>query len=392
MAARAAARTCALAAVAAGVWLLAPAISAQPYLPAARDFEQPLPEVDRLAEDAQRGGEGHGEEGPVTHATGVIDAPARFDAVGLALEMRPLELRARPAGGEWSEWVEIANGDPAWFGGADELQVRTRGWRPEGTLHYVNVSGDSTPTEGLLTEAREAVNGAVVSAVGLLRAEPVGAAVPKPSVVSRRAWGAELERGGCEPREEASTGVVKGALVHHTVGSNAYSEAEAPGVVLAICRYHRNALNWNDIGYNALVDRFGNIYAGRAGGLGRAVIGAHAEGVNAQTTGVAVMGTHTKKPITKAAMGGLVRWLSWKLPEHGKNARGRPRILSSGGSTSRYPSGTVFRMKRIVGHRRTNLTACPGDALKRELDVLRRRAQARIEKYGGGSDAGGIGG
>jgi uncharacterized protein with LGFP repeats len=320
----------------------------------------------------------------------VIAAPARFDAVGLAKEMRPLELRAREAGGEWSEWSEIANGDPAWFGGADELQLRTRGWRPEGTLHYVNVSGDSTPAEGLLNDARGAVNGAIVSTAGLLSADPADAAGPKPEIVSRGAWGADLDPGGCPPRKKASIGRVKGALVHHTVGTNNYTEAEAPSVVLAICRYHRNALDWNDVGYNALVDRFGNIYAGRAGGLGKAVIGAHAEGVNAQTTGVAVMGTHTKKSVSKAAMDGLVNWLSWKLPQHSKNAKGRPRLVSAGGSTARYPAGHRFRMKRISGHRRTNLTECPGDALKRQLRALRNRTQALITSKGG-TDAGGVG-
>ena len=121
----------------------------------------------------------HHDHGPVTHRTGVIEAPAPFDAVGLARELRPLELRAREAGGEWSEWTEIANGDPAWFGGADELQLRTRGFRPTGTLHYVDVpdAGD----------------------------EPRGAAPAKPGIVSRREWGAERNSGGCEPRRSPTT-------------------------------------------------------------------------------------------------------------------------------------------------------------------------------------------
>ena len=394
-ASRAAVRLLALGSTVALGWLLAPALSAHQYLPGARDFEQPLTGVERVSEAAsatvtpRAGHDGHPGEGPVSYRSGVIVAPARFDAAGLARELRPLELRGRESGGEWSEWIEIANGDPAWFGGADELQLRTRGWRPHGTLHYVNVSGDSTPAEGALTGVRQAVNGAVVAAAGLLAVDAAAADPAEPDVVSRRAWGADLDRGGCEPRVRASYDQVKAAVVHHTVGSNNYSKAEAPSVVLAICRYHRNALNWNDIGYNALVDRFGTIYAGRDGGLGRAVIGAHAQGVNAQTTGVAVMGTHTNQAIGKPAMQGLTQWLAWKLVQHGQTTEGKAKMVSAGGETSRYRAGDRFRMQRIVGHRRTNLTECPGDELNRQLAKLRRRVQGAIDRSGGAPDPGG---
>jgi hypothetical protein len=165
------------------------------------------------------------------------------------------------------------------------------------------------------------------------------------------------------------------------VSANGYSEAEAPALVLGICRYHRNDNGWDDIGYNALVDRFGNIYQGRAGGMGKAVIGAHAEGHNSQTTGVAALGNHTSKRINRRARGGIIRYLSWKLDHHGVSAKGSVRLLSAGGSTNRTPSGKRIKVKRIIGHRATNYTACPGDRLDGEVGAIRRRVQRRMARF-----------
>ena len=156
------------------LWVAAPALSSTPYLPPAEDFSQPLTGVEPVAGDARPSATPG--EGPVTQRSGAIAAPARFDLVGLAGERRPVEIRAREEGGDWSEWVEVANGDPLYVGGADVSQLRTRGWRPEGTLHYVNVSGTTSGAQTALTGIRSAISTAVVGASNALTPE-AGAAV-----------------------------------------------------------------------------------------------------------------------------------------------------------------------------------------------------------------------
>ena len=372
--------------LAAFAWVAAPALSSQPYLPGAVDFEQRLGAIEpaadlptaRLLTSAKRLG-----TGPVSYRSAPIEAPARFDLAGLAGELRPLELRARDDGGEWSEWVEAEDGNPVYFGGADEVQVRARGWRPTGTLHYVNVSGTTSAASGLLNGARAAINSAFISATSILEPASAAAAPAEPSIVTRAAWGANLTRGGCPPREAPAYGTVKAGVIHHTVSANDYTEAEAPGIVLGICRYHRNANGWNDIGYQALVDRFGNVYQGRAGGIRKAVIGAQAQGFNAQTTAVASIGTHTKEAPTQAATRAIVNYLAWKLTVHHLPASGKTTLTSAGGDLSRYPAGRRVRLNRVFGHGTVGLTACPGDVLAAMMPQIRSRIQARIDRFGG---------
>ena len=381
------------------VWVAAPALSAHRYMPGAVDFEQPLPdlrasadlEATKLVRSAKRAG-----TGPVSYRSGVIAAPKRFDLVGLAREMRPLEIRGRDSGGEWSDWVEAEDGTPVYFGGADELQVRARGWRPSGTLHYVNVSGTTSAASGIVTRAREAINSAFISTTGFL--QPAAEATPpRPAIVTRSEWGADMQQGGCPPRVHPSYGRVRAGVIHHTVTANDYSESEAASIVLGICRYHRNANGWNDIGYQALVDRFGNVYQGRAGGMTKAVVGAQAQGFNEQTTAISSIGTHTKVEPTPAAQRSIVNYMAWRLAAAGVDVIGKTTLVSAGGELSRYPSGRRVRLPEVVGHRDLGLTECPGDALYGLIFDLRRKIQARIEQFGGigppddGGDGGGGG-
>ncbi len=110
--------------------------------------------------------------------------------------------------------------------------------------------------------------------------------------------------------------------MHHTVTANEYSRAHVPAAILAVCRFHRNTNGWNDIGYNFVVDRFGQIWEARAGGIDEAVMGSHAQGYNSQTTGIANLGTFTSVPQSDAAISAMARLIRWKLGNHGVRTGG----------------------------------------------------------------------
>ncbi len=348
----------AIVAVGALLWTVAPAISLQSYAPEPVNFEQAVPSTERLSDrEALRAGYAHS----IRFVSDPIAAPKRFDLVGLPDIKSPVELRAREAGGEWTDWVESSDGEPIWTGGSDELQLRSDGEAPRGEIAYVNVSGDATGTDRALNAARSVVNAGFLSVASVF--SPSDAAGDAPfEVVNRNQWDPGHD---CVPKAPAY-GTVKAGVVHHTVNANDYTTAEAPGVVLAICRYHRYSHGWNDIGYNALVDRFGNVYAGRTGGLTNAVIGAHTEGFNSQTFGVASIGDHTHTRLSHAAVEAITNLLAWKLSLHGIDGLGKVKVPSS--------SGNKVTSREVTRHRHFNETACPGKAqIKKILAITQQK-------------------
>ena len=325
----------------------------------------------------------------------------RFDLVGASWRGSgrvAISLRARGHSGRWSRWARVEVGgrstDPVWAGGSDAVQLRLSRPVRRLRLRLINTTGTATAGARAHTAARAKRRGQP----GTLPLPRTHA--PAPPIVPRAAWGASR----CKPRTTPSFGRIQVAFVHHTVSLNSYSRAQSAAVVLGVCLFHRNGNGWNDIGYNFLVDRFGRVFEGRAGGIDQPVLGAQAGGFNAGSTGVSVIGDFSRSRPPAAAMSSLARLLAWKLPLHGVPVLGRTTVVSAGGPSTAYRAGTEVPLQRISGHRDADLTACPGAALFRALPSLRRRVaalagpvsslsmdlSAAVVPYGSGPTASGV--
>jgi N-acetylmuramoyl-L-alanine amidase-like protein len=309
--------------------------------------------------------------------TPVLRAPKRFDLIGVRWARgshAEVQMRARPHRGAWTKWVRLhdaadhapdggrglAGTDPAFTGAADEFQLRLRGTPRRARVVFVRALPTATLARRLsrrLTRRRGAA----------ARAAQAGA---PPAMIMRDAWGAAA----VPPREPPQYAAVHMAFVHHTVSANDYGPEDSAGIVLGIARYHRNTNGWNDIGYNFLVDKYGQIFEGRAGGIDQPVVGAQAQGWNSNSTGVATIGDFQTIALTPEGIDAVARIIGWKLTVHGVPTEGEVVVTSAGGETNKYPAGTPVTFQRISGHRDGNGTACPGGSLYAQLPQIRALA------------------
>jgi hypothetical protein len=290
----------------------------------------------------------------------LLKAPQRYDMV--AADWRSgtgtISLRGRKAHGRWSRWVQLdqseeplshgSGTEPIWAGGYDYVQLRTSGRLSGLRLQFVRV-------QRLAHAARTVqVPGTTLN------------------IVPRAAWGASR----CKPRTTAGYGRVDFGIVHHTTTLNGYRRSDSPAIVLGVCLFHRNVNGWNDIGYNMLVDKFGQVFEGRAGGIDEPVVGAQAGGFNLWSSGVATLGNFSYRQFPAAAMYALAHVLAWKLSLSGVPPEGKVSVISNGGPNTPFRAGTSVSVNRISGHRDVDSTACPGGALYAQLPQLRQQVAA----------------
>ena len=182
--------------------------------------------------------------------------PRRFDLLGLVLGRAATpqaQVRARADGGRWTRWTPLPHNhggdrdrtDPVFTGSADEFQLRLRGGARGLRARFVRALPHA-PARRARAAARQAARPRSSRARTGAPTASRRAAAPATATCRPRSCTTRSPRSTTRPRNR-------------------------PAIILGIARYHRDSNGWNDIGYNFLVDRYGVIFEGRAGGVEAAV-------------------------------------------------------------------------------------------------------------------------
>ncbi|MBD8063638.1 N-acetylmuramoyl-L-alanine amidase [Oceanitalea stevensii] len=353
-------------------------------------------------------------------ATDELDVPEFSVAAvtwdGLDAPDETFSVRVR-TGGEWTPWAaiepdaaetgDVGGTEPYVVGGATGVQLRVAagdGDLPHDLqLHLIppEPSGEetvaTTPREtaqlaaaaaGRASATPETAAGqdAVPAPVAATAASPevaapevaatqARAAVSRPRVTHRAGWGADESKMTWTPRHDP----LRAAVVHHTAGTNSYTAAQSAGIVRGIYHYHAVSRDWGDIGYHFLVDKYGQIFEGRAGSLdappGRIPEAAHARGFNRGTLGISVLGDYSSVYAPDSVLTTMARVIAWKFDAADIDMSTPSGMISPG--TAHRPAGQ--NLPRVFAHRDVGATTCPGNNIYARIPRLNEQVATLVD-------------
>ncbi|MCX6469114.1 MAG: N-acetylmuramoyl-L-alanine amidase [Corynebacteriales bacterium] len=244
------------------------------------------------------------------------------------------------------------------------------------------VTGPSTPSvlENVVSTLKAALidpgtPGGSGGALGL----PTVLPGQQPPIITRAQWGADESKRCDQPTYDPT---LKAAVVHHSAGNNDYTPEQSAEIVRGIYAYHAQTLGWCDIGYNALVDKYGQIFEGAFGGLDRNVQGTHTGGFNQGTVGVAMLGNYNDVAPTPELIRSVGSYLGWRLKLAGLDPKGISALTSIGFDTAKYGAGQTTSLPMISGHRDYDNTECPGTLGYAALPQIREVAAGNLAAAG----------
>ncbi|MDK8802701.1 S-layer homology domain-containing protein [Dermabacter hominis] len=281
--------------------------------------------------------------------------------------------------GEWGDWlsaelmtdIEENASEAVWVGPSSAVNVRA--FR-DGIDISEQLTAHLITTSESRSDVRLASSG---SGSGITRILPatVTPGTGAPTFITREEWNA----GTVNTSRLSYAKELKAICIHHTGGSNTYTAAQSPQVVRGMFTYHTKILGWADLGYNVVVDKYGQIFEGRAGGLHRNVAGAHARGFNTGSCGISVMGDYMDIPVPTAALNAIATVAAWKLAStFTQDVYGTETWTVTTSNVKR--SGT-FSMPHLFAHRDVNYTDCPGDTYYGQLPKLRSLVQQKLNGF-----------
>jgi len=328
------------------------------------------------------------------------DTPFSLVALTGDLAGTSTRVRARRPDGTWGPWYQTdyetaapddpqpdsategpRSTDPVFVGTTTTVQIAVTRPMDAAVTRAPAAPGAAHPDTGLGYQpaAKEQSFGQNISAVLISPPQtpaenqwtpPSGVLMPgqAPAVISRAEWGADESLRCGTPQYDTG---IRAAVIHHTAGSNDYSPLESAGIVKAIYTYHSKTLGWCDIAYNALVDKYGQVFEGSAGGLTKPVEAFHTGGFNRNTWGVAMIGDFDDVPPTPIQLRTVGRLLGWRLGMDGVDPKGRVALESAGSHYTTFPAGAIADLPTIFTHRDVGNTDCPGNAAYALMDEIR---------------------
>jgi len=291
-----------------------------------------------------------------------LQAPIEFLAVGVDWYAQTpggatisLELRTSLDGQNWTAWQPVVpdehmdvgalQSSDLIFGHGSFLQYRA-------TL-TAGRYGEIPVLENIRLVCIDSSEGP--SAVEL--ADRVGTnAATMPPVIDRAGWGANEAYRTLEPEYRP----VSAIIVHHTATSDGGVDPAA--MVRAIYYYHAVTRGWGDIGYNYLIDKYGNVYQGRYGGPG--VVGHHAGWYNYGSVGVSLIGNYDENTVPQVMLSRLTDLLAALCADHWLNPLGEAFFIDK-------------VLPTIMGHRDVGSTTCPGRYAYALLPQIRSETSAK---------------
>ena len=323
-----------------------------------------------------------------------ITQQAPFSMVALTgtdLTGTSARVRAKKPDGSWGPWypaeqMHSADGapprgtDPIFVGSATTVQISlTRPANAPVTTAPAQTGLDAGRDLGYVpANAEEPLNQTMSAVLITPPASPVDAQwMPPtatlgpgqpPNIISRSQWGAgTASRCGGPSYGEG----VRAAVVHHTATGNDYAPEDSPAILRSIYAYHTMTLGWCDIAYNALVDKYGQVFEGRAGGITKDVMGSHTGGFNRDVWGVSMIGNFEDEPPPDVLVKTMGRLIGWRLSLDRVNPLGTAQMTSAGGSYTVIPGGRTITLPEIFAHRDVGNTECPGNYGYAALDQIR---------------------